>query len=81
VLSPGGRVRGQALGAVDQWAVRMLEDLVLDLAVLDTNGITVAHGLTCPDAAVAAVKRRADRGTTESQLRPLRRLGVEVVQA
>jgi DeoR family transcriptional regulator, fructose operon transcriptional repressor len=116
VLVLGGRVRGHTLGAVDQWATRMLEDLVIDLAVLGTNGITVAHGLTCPDAAVAAVKRRAvassrrailladhakfgvdssvrfadvreietvvtDRGTAEASLRPLRRLGVEVVQA
>ncbi|GAA4720718.1 DeoR/GlpR family DNA-binding transcription regulator [Phytohabitans rumicis] len=116
VLSLGGRVRGHTLGAVDQWAVRMLEDLVIDLAVIGTNGITVAHGLTCPDAAVAAVKRRAiassrrsilladhskfgvdssvrfadvremdlvitDRATVDAQLRPLRRLGVEVVHA
>ena len=43
VLSLGGRVRGHTLGAVDQWATRMLEDLVLDLAVLGTNGITVAQ--------------------------------------
>jgi DeoR family fructose operon transcriptional repressor len=116
VMVLGGRVRGHTLGAVDQWATRMLEDLVIDLAVLGTNGITVAHGLTCPDAAVAAVKRRAiassrrailiadhskfgvdssvrfadvreietvitDRGTAEASLRPLRRLGVEVIQA
>jgi DeoR family fructose operon transcriptional repressor len=59
VLMLGGRIRGHSLGAVDQWATRMLEELVLDLAVMGTNGITVAHGLTCPDSAVAAVKRRA----------------------
>jgi DeoR family transcriptional regulator, fructose operon transcriptional repressor len=116
VLVLGGRVRGHTLGSVDQWATRMLEDLVIDLALLGANGITVAHGLTCPDAAVAAVKRRAiassrravlladhskfgvdssvrfadvreieavvtDRGTAEASLRPLRRLGVEVIQA
>jgi len=116
VLILGGRVRGRTLGAVDQWATRMLEDLVIDLAFVGANGITVARGLTTPDAAVAAVKRRAiassrrsilladhskfgadssvrfadvrevdvvitDRGTPEGQLRPLRRLGLEVVQA
>lgn len=116
VMILGGRVRMHTLASVEQWATRMLEDLVIDLAVVGTNGITVAHGLTCPDAAVAAVKRRAitssrrsilladhskfgadssvrfadvrdiemvvtDRATPESQLRPLRRLGVEVVQA
>jgi len=116
VMILGGRVRSNTLASVEQWATRMLEDLVIDLAVVGTNGITVAHGLTCPDAAVAAVKRRAiassrrsilladhskfgvdssvrfadirdvemvvtDRATPESQLRALRRLGVEVVQA
>lgn len=116
VMILGGRVRMHTLASVEQWATRMLEDLVIDLAVVGTNGITAAHGLTCPDAAVAAVKRRAiissrrsilladhtkfgvdssirfadvreielvitDRTTPENQLRPLRRLGVEVVQA
>lgn len=116
VMILGGRVRGHTLGSVDQWATRMLEDLVIDLALIGTNGITVAHGLTTPDSAVAAVKRRAiassrrailladhskfgvdssvrfadvrdietvitDRGTPENELRPLRRLGIEVVQA
>ena len=55
----GGRVRGHTLGTVEHWAVRMLDDLVIDLAVFGTNGITVEHGLTCPDPAVAAVKAKA----------------------
>ena len=116
VMVLGGRVRGHTLAAVDQWAIRMLEDFVIDVALIGTNGITIAHGLTTPDSAVAAVKRRAiassrrtilladhskfgvdssvrfadvrevdlvitDRGTSEGQLRPLRRLSIEVVQA
>ncbi|OFI38170.1 hypothetical protein BIU82_06660 [Arthrobacter sp. SW1] len=59
VLILGGRVRGNTLGAVDHWATGMLQRLVLDLAVLGTNGATGKHGLTCPDSSVAAVKAAA----------------------
>jgi DeoR family fructose operon transcriptional repressor len=59
LLLVGGRVRGHSLGTVDHWAIRMLDELVIDLAVLGTNGISVERGLTCPDAGVAAVKSAA----------------------
>ena len=59
LLLIGGRVRGHSLGTVDHWAIRMLDELVIDLAVLGTNGISVERGLTCPDAGVAAVKSAA----------------------
>jgi DeoR/GlpR family transcriptional regulator of sugar metabolism len=56
VLLLGGRMRGRTLATVDHWAVRMLQDLVIDLAFLGANGISRDHGLTTPDPAVAAVK-------------------------
>ena len=59
VLLVGGRVRGRTLAAVDHWATRMLDDLVLDLTLLGTNGVSLEHGLTTPDPAVAAVKAAA----------------------
>jgi DeoR family transcriptional regulator, fructose operon transcriptional repressor len=59
LLVLGGRVRGNTLGTVDHWATRMLDDLLIDLALLGTNGISVPHGLTTPDPAVAAVKAAA----------------------
>jgi DeoR family fructose operon transcriptional repressor len=55
----GGRVRSHTMGTVEHWATRMLEDLMIDLAFLGTNGISVEHGLTTPDPAVAAVKSAA----------------------
>ncbi|MFC9997145.1 DeoR/GlpR family DNA-binding transcription regulator [Nocardia sp. NPDC127526] len=65
VLLLGGRMRGRTLATVDHWALRMLGELVIDLAYLGTNGVSVEHGLTTPDPAVAAVKglavRRAKR--------------------
>ena len=56
VLLLGGRVRGRTLATVDHWALRMLADLVIDLAILGSNGVSREHGLTTPDPAVAAVK-------------------------
>ena len=56
VLLLGGRMRGRTLATVDHWALRMLSDLVIDLAFLGANGISRDHGLTTPDPAVAAVK-------------------------
>ena len=56
VLMLGGRVRGRTMATVDHWATQMLDDLVIDLAYLGSNGISREHGLTTPDPAVAAVK-------------------------
>lgn len=61
VLLLGGRMRGRTLATVDHWAVDMLAGLVVDVAYLGTNGISVEYGLTTPDPAVAAVKSTAVR--------------------
>ena len=52
-------MRGRTLATVDHWAVDMLSGLVIDVAFLGTNGISLEHGLTTPDPAVAAVKSTA----------------------
>ena len=59
VLLLGGRMRGRTLATVDHWATGMLAGLVIDVAFLGTNGISVEHGLTTPDPTVAAVKQTA----------------------
>ncbi len=53
----GGRVRGRTLATVEDWALRTLDDLAVDVAFVATNGLSVARGLTTPDPAEAAVKR------------------------
>jgi DeoR/GlpR family transcriptional regulator of sugar metabolism len=58
VILLGGRVRGRTLGTVDYWATNMLSDLVIDLAIMGTNGISRDRGLTTPDPAVSAVKHK-----------------------
>jgi DeoR family fructose operon transcriptional repressor len=61
VIVIGGRLRAATLGCVDQWAVNTLLGLVLDLAIIGANGISVAHGATVPDGQIAAVKSTAMR--------------------
>lgn len=53
----GGRVRGLTAAAVGEWTARALADVVVDVAVLGTNGISAARGLTTPDQAEADAKR------------------------
>ena len=52
----GGRVRGTTLSAVDRWALKTLESVNCDVAVLGTNGFSIDRGLTTPDVAESAVK-------------------------
>jgi DeoR family transcriptional regulator, fructose operon transcriptional repressor len=57
VLLLGGRVRGKTLATVDDWALRPLAEMYVDVAFMGTNGCSVERGLTTPDTAEAAVKR------------------------
>ena len=61
VVMLGGRVRGKTLATLEHWAIRMLENHVIDVAVLGANGISLTRGLTCPETSVAAVKVAACR--------------------
>ncbi len=58
VILLGGRVRGRTLATSDHWTIGMLSDLVVDLAILGTNGISRDRGLTTPVPAVSAVKQK-----------------------
>jgi DeoR family fructose operon transcriptional repressor len=57
VLLIGGRLRGRTLATVDDWALRPLADMYVDVAFLGTDGLSVERGLTTSDPAEAAVKR------------------------
>jgi DeoR family fructose operon transcriptional repressor len=57
VIMLGGRVRGRTIATVDDWALRPLDNLHVDVAFMATNGCTVNRGLTTPDPAEAAIKR------------------------
>lgn len=53
----GGRVRGLTQAAVGEPALRALDSIRVDVAFIGTNGISVRHGLSTPDADEAAIKR------------------------
>ncbi|WP_326558444.1 DeoR/GlpR family DNA-binding transcription regulator [Micromonospora sp. NBC_01796] len=57
VLLLGGRVRGKTLATVDDWALRPLAEMYVDVAFMGTNGCSAERGMTTPDPAEAAVKR------------------------
>jgi len=58
VFTLGGRLRNKTFAEVGDWAVRALAEINVDVAFLGTNGISMTRGLTTPDPAEAAVKRR-----------------------
>lgn len=58
VLCVGGRIRATTLAAVDDWALRLLDEVHVDVALLGTNGLSRTAGLTTPDPSESAVKRR-----------------------
>ncbi len=52
----GGRLRTRTLANVDDWALRQLAALRVDVAFVGTNGFSAERGLSTPDPAEAAVK-------------------------
>ncbi len=58
VVVIGGRVRRASLSTIDDWALSALEGLHVDVAFLGTLAFAQGAGLTAPDLADAAVKRR-----------------------
>lgn len=57
VLLLGGRLRARTLATVEDWALRAIANVYVDVAFLGTNGCSVRRGLTTPDPAEASVKR------------------------
>ncbi|MDH2427267.1 DeoR/GlpR family DNA-binding transcription regulator [Sphaerisporangium sp. TRM90804] len=68
VIMLGGRVRGRTLATVDDWALRPLSRLNVDVAFMAANGCSVAKGLTTPDPAEAAIKRAMIKAAKRSVL-------------
>ncbi len=57
IYTLGGRLRSVTQGEVDEWALRALAEINVEVAFLGTNGLSLTRGLTTPDPAEAAVKR------------------------
>ena len=63
VIQLGGQVRERTVATAAGWPSRMLESLVVDLAFVGANGVSLEHGMTTPDPAVADVKQCAVRSS------------------
>ncbi len=61
----GGRVRTNTLAVSDPTGRDQLADLVVDVAIIGANGVSIERGCTCPDAAVAAMKSSAIRAARQ----------------
>jgi DeoR family fructose operon transcriptional repressor len=57
ILHVGGRVRPQTRASVDQWALRALSEVAVDVLFLASYGVSVRRGLTTPDPSEGAIKR------------------------
>lgn len=68
VIVLGGRLRGNTLATVDDWALRPLAHLNVDVAFMGTNGCSLIRGLTTPDPAEAAIKRAMVKAAQRSVL-------------
>ncbi|RVX40555.1 DeoR family transcriptional regulator [Nonomuraea polychroma] len=68
VIMLGGRLRGKTLATVDDWALRPLAHLNVDVAFMGTNGCSPTRGLTTPDPAEAAIKRAMVKAAQRSVL-------------
>ncbi|MDP4511217.1 DeoR/GlpR family DNA-binding transcription regulator [Nonomuraea turcica] len=68
VIMLGGRLRGKTLATVDDWALRPLAHLNVDVAFIGTNGCSPARGLTTPDPGEAAIKRAMVKAAQRSVL-------------
>lgn len=56
VIMLGGHVRRRTLGTVGPWLTDMLSTLLVDVAVLGANGISIERGLTTPLPEVSDAK-------------------------
>lgn len=68
VILLGGRLRLATLGTVDHWAIDMLTAMMVDVAVMGANGLSLDRGATTPDPSVCAVKAAAVRSARQRVL-------------
>ena len=64
----GGKIREQTIATADAWGPRQLTALVIDVALIGSNGISLKHGCTTPSDAVSATKRAAIKASHTSIL-------------
>ena len=68
VIFLGGKVRSTTDATSDHWTTRQLSELVLDLALMGANGISVEHGCTAPNPTCCATKAAAIKASHKAIL-------------
>lgn len=68
IIFLGGRVRSNTMATADNWGARQLAELVLDVALIGANGISLKHGCTSPHPSVSATKTAAIKSAHTSHL-------------
>lgn len=64
----GGRVRSNTMATADTWGARQLSELVIDVALIGTNGVSINHGCTTPHPTVSENKAAAIKAAHTSYL-------------
>ena len=68
IIFLGGKVRLNTAATSDNWALRQLAELVLDVAIIGTNGVSIQHGCTTPHPGVSATKAAGIKASHSSYL-------------
>ncbi len=68
IIFLGGKVRSNTAATSDNWALRQLAELVLDVAIIGTNGVSIQHGCTTPHPGVSATKAAGIKASHSSYL-------------
>jgi DeoR family fructose operon transcriptional repressor len=64
----GGKIREQTVATADSWGPKQLQNLVLDVALIGSNGISIKNGCTTPSESVSATKAAAINASHKSIL-------------
>jgi DeoR family transcriptional regulator, fructose operon transcriptional repressor len=68
IIFLGGKIRQQTIATADQWGPKQLEKLVIDVALIGSNGISIKNGCTTPSETVSATKNAAIKSAHKSIL-------------
>lgn len=68
VIFLGGKVRPGTAATADHWPSRQLSELVLDVALIGTNGLSLEHGCTSPNVNCSMTKSAAIKAAHKSIL-------------
>ena len=64
----GGKIREQTVASADSWGPKQLQNIVIDVALIGSNGISIKNGCTTPSELVSATKAAAIKASHKSIL-------------